>query len=236
MKYVRGFGGEYTVSIKFYAPYGIVLRVLDLDIKRDLEEVLRPIGAEIRSAVEAADEAQKKDDDWGIDDELELIEMSLGICFVVAQTQIARVISHARRLHEWHEHHSKRKILLGIEGFRKDEMLGVVTSRIGGSTHTAVEGINAFANYFKHRDEWPADWTQLRKRNEIRTAAVIRKFGAEPGRSGNLKRGYKSLFGDAARYNEVPRIVDAVRDWARALKTAYEQELRAGGFLPDVTS
>jgi hypothetical protein len=59
-------------------------------------------------------------------------------------------------------------------GGKKDAILGVTNTDItpvGGTAFSAVEGVNAFANYFKHRDEWPYDWTELRKNNEKHTVA-----------------------------------------------------------------
>jgi hypothetical protein len=222
-----------TVKIDFYASYGIVLRLLDLGGDRDLDDLLIPIGNSVRSSIKIVEEADKRgeqEDDWIIDDECERVEMSLGLTFVAAQTYMTRVISYAKRLHDWHERQTKSRLLLGITGQKKDEILGVVTPKICGTQYTAAEAVNSFANYFKHRDEWPFNWSQLTRSNEKQTVAVIEALGAQPGSTGNLRCGYSSLFGQNVPFDQVTRLTDVVLDWARALKSAYEQELQSGGF------
>jgi hypothetical protein len=221
------------MSTKFYTPYGTWLAVLDLDISTDLEEMLRPIGDPIHSSIETIYEAEKVEEklerDWLIDEECDSIESWLGLAFVAAQTYITRVVSHCKRLHEWHERQTKSKVLLGIKGF-KHEILAAASPKVRSTNYTAVEGVNAFANYFKHRDEWPFDWNQMQRDDEKRTAAIIGAFGAQSGNTGNLRQGYASVLGDEIPFNEVVRLGGIVRDWARALKAAYEQELVAKGF------
>jgi hypothetical protein len=229
MKYFGRFGGEFFMSIKFYASYGARLALLDLDINSDLDEMLRPIGDAIRSSIETIEEAdklEKLERIWTTDEECESIESWLGLAFVAAQTYLTRVISHCRRLHDWHEHQTKSRVLLGTNG-AKHGILAAATPKVRSTSYTAVEAINAFANYFKHRDEWPFDWTQLQGDNEKQTATIIKAFGARSGSTGNLRQGYASILGDKIPFNEVARLSGIVRDWARSLKTAYEQELRA---------
>lgn len=118
--------------------------------------------------------------EWITDDECESIEEQLGPAFVAAQTHLTRVVSLCKRIHDWQERQTKSKVLLGIAG-KRDEILGVTNADIkpvSGTAHTVAEGLNAFANYFKHRDEWPHDWTQLERNNEKRTAMIIRAFDA----------------------------------------------------------
>lgn len=220
------------MDCKFYASYGSVLRILDLDIKSDLEDMLAPIGEAIRKSIETIDEAdnmmEKQERNWIIDDECDSIENWVGLAFVATQTYLTRVTSRCRRLHDWHEHQTKSRLLLGIEG-KRQEILGA-TTKVRRTNYTAVEAVNAFANYFKHREEWPFDWTQLERDIEKRTAKVIQAFGARPGSTGNLRQGYASVLGDGIAFNEVARLGDVVHTWACALRTAYEQELREGGF------
>jgi len=220
------------MNTQFYASYGISLAVLDLDINWDLDEMLRPIGDAIRSSIETIEEAdklEKLERIWTTDEECESIESWIGLAFVAAQSYLTRVISHCKRLHDWHERQTKTRVLLGIKGF-KHEILAAATPKVRPTNYTAIEAVNAFANYFKHRDEWPLDWTQLQGDNEKWTAAIIEAFGAQSGSTGNLRQGYASVLGDKIPLNEVSRLGGIVRDWVRALKTAYEQELVANGF------
>ncbi|MGH7780345.1 MAG: hypothetical protein ACREQR_11015 [Candidatus Binataceae bacterium] len=169
---------------------------------------------------------------WITDDECDSIEDQLGLAFVAAQTHITRVVSICKRFHDWHERATGSKLMLGIEG-KRNEILGVKNAKIipvTGTAFSAVEGLNGFANYFKHRDEWPLDWMRLQRNNEKRTAAVIDAFEAHPGSTGNLRQGYAGLFGDD-NYADVGRLAEAVETWTRAIRKAYEDELRGAGLL-----
>jgi hypothetical protein len=216
-------------AVKFRASYGIVLHLLDPD--GGLERLVLPMGASIRCSIARIDEAARDDDkmtaEWITDDECDSIEEQLGLAFVAAQTYLTRVVSLCKRIHDWHEHETGSTFLLGIGG-KKDEVLGVKNTGItpiAGTAFSAVEGLNAFANYFKHRDEWPHDWTELQRNNEKHTVAVIQAFGARPGSTGNLRQGYHALFGDD-EYPNVGRVAETVETWTRAIRKAYEDELR----------
>jgi len=215
------------MPVKSHASYGVFLRLLE-DEHRDLDDLLYPIEGSIRASFACLDKAEETADDeylrYVVDDECDSIEMHLGLAFVVAQIGITRIISHCRLLHDWQKHTTGSGLLLGIDG-NKEKILSTASPRVGSTNHTGLEGINAFANYFKHRDEWPWDWTLL-KGSASETARVIQAFRAQPGCTGNLRQGFESIFGENTPYYEVIRIGDTVRDWARALKLAYEQELR----------
>lgn len=221
-------------AMKFSRSYGIVLHMIDAD--DDLDRIVLPMGASIRASIARIDEAGRSDDEmtaeWITGDECDSIEEQLGLAFVAAQTHITRVVSLCRRVHDLHESQVGSKSLLGIEG-KKDQILAVKNTdilAIRGTPYTTVEGLNSFANYYKHRDEWPYDWTQLQKNNEKRTAAVIEDFGAKPGSTGNLRQGYKGLFGDDD-YANIGRFAEALAKWRSAIKEAYEDKLRKAGLL-----
>jgi hypothetical protein len=63
---------------------------------------------------------------------------------------------------------------------------------------TALSSIDALANYFKHRDEWPNEWNQL-KDSQRNTASILRDLGLlkdERGtivRCGDFRDGFKLL-------------------------------------------
>jgi hypothetical protein len=231
---LKGWGSKTMAAVKFKASYGIVLRLLGPD--GDLDRLVSPMSASIRSSIARIDKAAQGDNEmvaeWITDDECDSIEEQLGLAFVAAQTHTTRVVSLCKRIHDWHEGQTGSKTLLGIDG-KKDQILGVKNADIlpvAGTAYAAVEGINAFANYFKHRDEWPHDWTQLQKTNEKHTATVIQAFGAQPGSTGNLRQGYRGLFGDDD-YANLGRLAGAMEHWTRAVRKAYENELRNAGLF-----
>jgi hypothetical protein len=66
--------------------------------------------------------------------------------------------------------------------------------------------------------------------NEKHTATVIQAFGAQPGSTGNLRQGYRGLFGDDD-YANLGRLAGAMEHWTRAVRKAYENELRNAGLF-----
>ena len=77
-------------------------------------------------------------------------------------------------------------------------------------------------DYFKHRDEWDYNWNSL-KANALATATIIQSLGASSGSTGNLRQGYSRIIGDD--FQQALRFGDILRDWAKALKAEYRQEL-----------
>ena len=207
--------------------------MLEMDSHEDSDALLLPIAGALRSSVALAERADKEEAgierEWIIDDECHAIEELLGLAFVVAQVQITRVISHGKWLHKLHRNRTGNGSLLGVSD-RKEDILAVATARIGAVGHTAVEGINSFANYFKHRDEWPSDWNGFTRDLEKRTAEVIKAFGAKPGCTGNFRQGFEAIVGDH-QYEDVTRLGLLVSGWELSLKNAYEKELLSGGWL-----
>jgi hypothetical protein len=81
---------------------------------------------------------------------LEAITPLLGAAFVLSQTTITQVIALARRIHRLMDEPDWLRV-------GKVELM-----RIGSEVHTAtqrpvIEIVDAVANYFKHREEWPDD-------------------------------------------------------------------------------
>jgi hypothetical protein len=213
--------------------YHLFLHLVD---PRDPFSLVSPIGTAIRWSYSRVEKAAQVEDkmtaDSIIDDECDLIEGRLGLSFVAAQTGLTGIVSGCMRIHDFHEKQTGSRQLLGIDG-KKKEILGLRNADIvpvDTTGHSQVEGVNAFANYFKHRDEWPHDWTQLENHNEKDTAEVIQAFGAKPGSTGNFRVGYERLFGDND-FTKVERIAEVVEKWASAIRKAYTEELRAKGLL-----
>jgi len=88
----------------------------------------------------------------------------LGVAFVLRQTYVTGAVAEAIRQddHCWITH--GRRLSSAVSG-RKDQKWDIVAieePKTGGAPYNVAEVINAFANYFEHRDEWtPADWTRF---------------------------------------------------------------------------
>jgi hypothetical protein len=201
------------------------LRGLDLGVESD-NPLLYTLDSAIRDSVRRIEEAEEPDDRpeyiWLIDDECDQIEDHLGLSFVTCQVSITNVVSHCKRLHEFHERQTGIREIASYKDVRQD-LLQRCSAPVGDTLHTAITAIEAFANYFKHRDEWGVDWSLL-NRNALPTAKVIQSLGAQSGSTGNLRRGFEGILGNHD-YHQVLKLGALVSDWAAALKAEYKNEL-----------
>jgi hypothetical protein len=201
------------------------LLVHALDLSADPDDLLYPLSSAIRGCINVIDGLPKNDSSpeviWQIDDECDQIESLLGLCFVACQVYLTNIVSHCRHLHDFQERKSGNRQLAGHNGEKK-ELLQRCCIPIAGTSYTAITAIDAFANYFKHRDEWDYNWNSL-KANALATATIIQSFGASSGSTGNLRQGYSRIVGDD--FQQVLRFGDILREWAKALKAEYQREL-----------
>lgn len=122
------------------------------------------------------------------DDECAFIETIAGSAFIVAQTYITGIVESVKKI----------AVALCADGkhgipCHKAGILRLGSHKIQGTKYTLAEAINAFANYFKHRDEWRYDWKRLTRADQLATAKVISDLGASQGSTGNLRTGLESL-------------------------------------------
>lgn len=197
-----------------------------------IDAILGPIGNGIDAIgkfVNAADMSENEEYAQMIaDDEVEVIEGLLGVAFVVCQTQIERVVHSVGLLHR-HAESFTTPLPLTTTKTGKSSVMAFDSVRVGTSTVTRIEAMNAVANYFKHRDSWPGDWRKARGQ-AASTIDTIQKIGLEQGSSGNLRTASEAL-GNPSGYIKVSRFADAIRDWQSTLFGAYEAELRQANVL-----
>jgi hypothetical protein len=115
----------------------------------------------------------------------------------------------------------------GLLPSSKGKILRLAASDIGTSGCTLAEGINAFANYFKHRDEWPNDWSSLMGK-EKETVRVIRAFGASEGSTGNLRTGLEGM--GYPDYN-VGSMGEDLQRWYEGTYAHCQSVLQSAGLL-----
>jgi hypothetical protein len=108
---------------------------------------------------------------------------------------------------------------------------------VGASGITAVAAIDALANYFKHRDEWPYKWKDFNKNQKV-TATILKDLGVlrviiikEDGkdlevieRALDFRDGFQLVVGsgDLDRLAELKAILDG---WCDELVKGYKYEL-----------
>lgn len=153
-----------------------------------------------------------------IDDGCSLIEDLLGTSFVVLQTYITAVRSAIIDLSQVCE----KKFGSPLSFYSGPVSLLKFNGENLYSEPSAVEIINAIANYWKHRDEWGPDWDELDERSK-KTAKLIQVAGLSCGSTGNLRNAAK-YFGVNDLYNLKP-IRYKVRSWGQLLLKMSEAEI-----------
>lgn len=63
---------------------------------------------------------------------------------------------------------------------------------MGATGYTEIQVIDAFANFFKHNEEWEWDWSKLKDRSR-KTAEIITAVGASQGSTGNFRKGAAAI-------------------------------------------
>lgn len=185
-----------------------------------LEDVLETLSNGIRNCGHAIDDAHTSGNDEYAsavtDEQCYLIENLLGVAFVMCQVVITCIVSEVMRLHD--ECTSAGHSLSTCENNRYS-ILSVSSPPIGSSGFTEVQIIDAFANYFKHREE-KRFWT---RRKSAKTVRMITAVGASRGCTGNMRKGARSL--GSSNYEDLRIWADKVRNWGSHIVKNLEAEL-----------
>jgi hypothetical protein len=195
-------------------------------LERVFESIDQSIAASSRAIEEAVDNG---DDDYATsvaDDECDLIEALLGIAFVAAQTEITATTARVKSLHERFQRDFPHSNLTTTTG-RKADILRDANPVIK-PPYTAVEVLNAFANFFKHADEWDAEW-RAGTLQQQQTISVLRAAGAVPLSTGTLRTGATALGLDWKL--SVRGLSDIVTIWRKNLRAQYQKELAGRGLV-----
>lgn len=215
---------------KHRSPYHLFLRLLEPEpVFSTLIGSLAPLGKAIRECDQNIDLMESEGDD-GLEDiitqEAEITETLIGTTFVVCQAHIACVVSRAMELHTFFQKREKRD-LKAIDN-SKQGILKQGAQLLDGSRYTDIQAMDAFANYFKHRDEWPNNWAKIAKKHR-RTRNVISAFGAISGSHGNLRMGAEVL--GYVGGSSVMVFADRLESWRKKLKNDYEAQLKLEGVI-----
>lgn len=186
------------------------------------ERVLNEIGKAIEKSSSLVDEVENIQElmpeqrDATIDDEVEIVEYLLGTAFVLCQAYITEVVSRVKGLHKVAESWGTT---LSTTSNKKEDIL-----RFGYAKNSSspVELIDAFANYFKHRDEWHWNWDKFSGKQKA-TAKVIQEAGARSGSSGNLRQGSCAL--GNPDFTNTTIFLDILEQWHIGITDAYHKEL-----------
>jgi hypothetical protein len=158
------------------------------------------------------------------EEESDLLEAIIGTAFVVAQTEIEATVKMVERLHE---RATTDGHILTSTKIERWEILKV-DSPLLVTNYTRVEVINAFANYFKHRDAWHWRWSRLKKKQEKETAAVIIAAGANEQSSRNLRTALHAL---GIKATDLKALLNEMFSWKKAIRELYRAQLHSLSLL-----
>jgi putative component of membrane protein insertase Oxa1/YidC/SpoIIIJ protein YidD len=207
-------------------------RLKDLHYTSNVGQIVRVISDETREFIKRCDETidnvARNEEQSIYDEATEYIEDLLGISFVACQSYISYVVSDICRLHDACNSLASPVILTTTSG-RKIDILRKCSPPVKGG-YSEVQIIDAFANYYKHKDEWDWDWDCPPARSQL-TVDVIRSVGASRGCTGNMRTGAEAL--GNGEYCDTRAMMKGLESWGQELFKAYSEELRVKGLLRD---
>lgn len=210
--------------------YAIQLKFISMNLRYDtLKRVLTTINDSIKEASNNIDKAEKAKDeeylDSVVDDEMAFTEELIGAAFVVCQSYITSIVESFKKLHK----KAKRdKLKCTVTNGERKALLKTGSTNVVNSKYTEIQVIDAFANYFKHSDQWPFDWTNADNQSKV-TIEIIQSVGAKSGSTGNMRAGVKVL--GCPMYNNLDSLLDKITQWQNELLKQYKAELKRIGVL-----
>nr|EES53894.1 MAG: hypothetical protein UBAL3_44810032 [Leptospirillum ferrodiazotrophum] len=226
-------------SYKNIAGLGAALSLLEISIPEE-NPIINSLAVSIRKSERWREklEEENPDDESGFYADLSFEEECLtddliGVAFVVCQQGITSVVSNYCFLRkQWLEHqktiHNREpkedflKISISSESC-KEALMAKENPLLGKCSKIAT--INAFANYYKHRDEWPNDWDKKLPGKSLRTAEVILDAGAAlDSPCSNCGKGYQKLTGEISSVR-LDRLWKIIFDWSREIREKCRKDL-----------
>lgn len=203
--------------------YAVCNHYISHDDTPTLEEVLRTLGKAALQAEDRITEVAKTQDGDYIGEvfaeETILIEDVLGCAFVVTQSYITDIVSRLKWLHHRVERDGH---CLTTTDASKLALINSYSDIVPGTAYTQIQVINAFANYFKHHDEWPK-WDNATDQSAV-TVGILLAVGADENSSDNCRKGLTALGIDRAF--DVYTMANIVARWHSNLSNAYKDELK----------
>jgi len=194
-----------------------------------IERSLTPLGEAISQCIQTIKEAEETNDEDYIDyisnEEIWMVENLLGASFVLCQSYITLVISRIMALH-------RSCNLLTTDDSKADiskaDIMKLGSPLLLQTGYSQVQIIDAFANYFKHHEEWDKPWEQLPGRS-ARTVQILFAVGASQFSTGNFRIAAKKL-GNYS-YDNLQVFSRILQDWSQAVYERYNLELQVNGLL-----
>lgn len=212
--------------------YDVLLMSLCDELDGGLQTLLEPIGQAIAmsmagSPVRIAEFKKRYGDDeiarFLATEEEVVIEDFLGMAFLVAQTAyVTAVVTRLMGLHRLAS--TLDKFRLSTTNGSKRNILRYGFQPASKSVFSPIEIVDAFANYYKHHEEWGPDWSILEDKQQ-RTACIIQSVGAFQSSPKNLRTGAENLGNPT--YSDVGTLLKVLSPWRKTLVQAYREEIRS---------
>ena len=197
-------------------------RVLDV-----LSEGVRECGMEMERAEESGNEEFL---DAVVDEGCDVIEHLLGAAFVVCQACIGRVVSRVMHAMEKAGKKAKEQGKTLLTPTTKSALMKFGCREVGKCGVSAVQAIDAFANYFKHSSEWRTmDWTKITDKRQRPTIDAITALGASSGSTGNLRTAAEVL--GNSTYGEMRIFLAIVDEWRADVQKSLADDLVRVGVI-----
>jgi len=195
-----------------------------------IEQELTEIDARLAGLTPPSDEHEQ----WAYESFREArgdeIEGLLAVAFVIAQTHVTQVVSRTMRVLEAAKFAGKPLTAFAPSTeVSRDHVLQTASDVVPGTEYTQVQVLDAFANYFKHHEEWRGDWATLKDKKARKTAKVIAAAGAARGFGGNFRAGAEVL-GNGS-YKNVGVFVSIISAWRSGLVEALENAAHEAALL-----
>jgi len=191
-----------------------------------------PIEREIRAAGGRAVQAERSGDrereEGALDDEWERVEELLGLAFIAAQSFITGVRNRVVTVYESGTS-PRPSFCSDAKGYT---LLTMGSPLRRGASYTAVEAINAVANYSKHQDDWRTREEKKGRQlvtvwepraNERRTSEIATDLGMAPYATGNIRTAAKKL--GIKEFRNLAPVREELRFWAERVYEAVRAHI-----------
>ena len=168
--------------------------------------------------------------DTVLEESINTLEDLLGLTMVICQTRITQIITRVKRLEIFCNAEHNHQITLRTS---KDSLM-VLDPFSPIPEVTSIQVLNAYANYFKHKDEWPENWSNLSHLNQLpkqtqATISILKQTGATENLN-NAFRNAANLLGNQVFY-DIYVYNNRLDVWAEEIHNQIERELKAVGII-----
>jgi hypothetical protein len=185
--------------------------------------------SELRTTIERVYERTEKytknlgqdNADFVWDDTNRALDALRGAAFVICQAAVTAIVTRVMAIHEYVQ--STGNAITSVPN-DKAQLLAFKSPAIPSKTVSQIEGIEAFANYFKHHDQWPASWLNPDGFSK-RTITALQALGFQYA-DGSILRDAITLFD-----SDLLVLANAVNVWHEAIVTDLRTELSSRGLL-----